>query len=92
MKTTYDPAQRKAEYQRNRAVILQKSKTDRVQCPLCKLEYRRLYMPQHIQTRHKIQDVSKVWTCPPKNVLLTTNESDRGQTDGLEESSRTTLG
>ena len=48
----YSTENRKAEYREKREEILQKSKEDRAICPLCGLDYRRLYIPRHIETRH----------------------------------------
>ena len=50
----YVSRDRKAEYQMHREAILKRGREDRAQCPLCKLEFRRLYIPRHIETRHKI--------------------------------------
>ena len=50
----YDSEARKKEYSENREAILLQKKNDRGVCPLCKLDFRRLYIPQHLVTRHKI--------------------------------------
>ncbi len=34
--------------------ILKKQKEDRQNCPLCGLDFRRLYIPKHIKIRHKM--------------------------------------
>lgn len=49
----YNTEIRKAEYQEKREGILQKGKEDRALCPLCGLDFRRLYIKRHIVTRHK---------------------------------------
>ena len=49
----YAPRNRKMEYQKNRLCILEAQKKDRAICPLCNLSFRRLYIPKHIETRHK---------------------------------------
>lgn len=43
---------RKEDYHQNREQILKKCRDDRMDCPLCGLEFRRLYIPKHIATRH----------------------------------------
>ena len=50
----YDRDARKAYYDRTRVEMLQRGKEDRAHCPLCGLEFRRLYIPRHIVTRHKM--------------------------------------
>ena len=49
----YGSEDRKKEYQENREEILKKKKEDRLACPICNLKYRRLYIKQHIKTRHE---------------------------------------
>ena len=56
----YNTDYRKAEYQEKREEILRKGKEDRANCPLCNLDFRRLYIRKHIVTRHK--------TNPPENL------------------------
>jgi hypothetical protein len=56
----YSSELRKAEYAETREVILKKGKEDRAICPLCNLDFRRLYIKKHIITRHKID--------PPENL------------------------
>ena len=51
-RSRYSSEQRKAEYQQKRTKILKKSRLDRACCPLCGIDFRRLYIPQHIATRH----------------------------------------
>ena len=51
----YCTEKRKAKYQQTRETLLQKAKGDRACCPLCNLEFRRLYIKNHIATRHKVQ-------------------------------------
>lgn len=58
----YSSEQRKAEYQMKRKEILKKGKEDRANCPLCGLDFRRLYIPRHIATRHKKQTAQNL-TC-----------------------------
>ena len=53
----YDAEKRKVRYQRTRLEVLRKGKEDRAECPLCGLDFRRLYIKKHIVTRHKIPDV-----------------------------------
>ena len=50
----YSSEQRKAEYQLKREEILRKGKEERAICPLCGLDFRRLYIPKHVVTRHKM--------------------------------------
>ena len=50
----YNSERRKAKYQENREQILLKLRQDRCLCPLCGLEYRRLYIKRHLIGRHKI--------------------------------------
>ena len=50
----YCNERRKAEYRRKRDEILKKQKKDRQNCPLCGLDFRRLYIPKHIKIRHKV--------------------------------------
>ena len=56
----YSTEKRKAKYQQNREELLQRGRDDRACCPLCNLEFRRLYIKNHIVTRHKVQ--------PPENL------------------------
>jgi hypothetical protein len=56
----YSAEDRKAEYQQKREEILRKGKEDRANCPLCGLDFRRLYIPKHIATRHAPKKI----TCP----------------------------
>jgi hypothetical protein len=51
----YSSERRRAEYYRTRGAILKKGREDRANCPLCGLDFRRLYIPRHIATRHKKQ-------------------------------------
>ena len=51
-RVTYCTERRKAEYQRKREEILKSQKDDRANCPLCGLDFRRLYIPKHITIRH----------------------------------------
>ncbi len=57
----YSAELRKAEYQMKREEILQKGKDDRAICPLCGLDFRRLYIKKHVVTRHKL-------STPPENL------------------------
>ena len=59
----YDSEARKKEYNENREAILKQKRNDRSECPLCKLEYRRLYIPQHLVTRHKISKEEACMLC-----------------------------
>ena len=52
----YVSRDRKAEYQLHREAILKRGKEDRASCPLCGLEFRRLYIPKHIKARHKEEE------------------------------------
>ena len=58
----YNSVARKEEYDANRETILLQKKNDRGICPLCKLDFRRLYIKQHIVTRHKLsmEEASKL--------------------------------
>ena len=46
---------KREDYMRDRNNILEKSRTDLKQCPICTINYRRLYLPHHMVNRHKIQ-------------------------------------
>ena len=59
----YDSDLRKLEYQQKRESILKHEKEDRANCPLCGLDFRRLYIPRHIATRHKKHTVAQDVTC-----------------------------
>lgn len=50
----YSTIDRKLEYKQHREEILRKGKEDRMPCPLCGLDFRRLYIKKHILTRHKL--------------------------------------
>jgi hypothetical protein len=63
----YSTEKRKEDYMQNREEILKKCKEDRTNCPLCGLDYRRLYIPQHVVTRHKISKEEFVKMCMPVN-------------------------
>jgi len=52
----YNSEQRRAEYQEKRETILKRGREDRSNCPLCGLDFRRLYIKRHIVTRHKLTD------------------------------------
>lgn len=56
----YSSKARKSDYADKREEILKKGKEDRAICPLCNLDFRRLYIKKHIRTRHK--------TDPPENL------------------------
>ena len=43
---------KRAAYVLKRDEILKKQKKDRQNCPLCGLDFRRLYIQKHIATRH----------------------------------------
>lgn len=45
---------RRELYQKKREEILESGKADRARCPMCQLDFRRLYIPRHIVTRHKV--------------------------------------
>ena len=45
-------AKRRAGYAMRREVILEKQKADRMPCPFCRLTFRRVYVPKHVQLRH----------------------------------------
>ena len=49
----YSSERRKEEYNEKRCAILEQGRSDRAECPLCGLDFRRLYIPKHIATRHK---------------------------------------
>ena len=53
----YDSGRRKEEYQQKREDILRRAKEDRLSCPICTIQYRRLYLKVHLQNRHKLDDV-----------------------------------
>ena len=53
----YNTDYRKVEYQEKREEILRKGKEDRANCPLCGLDFRRLYIKKHIITRHKLKEL-----------------------------------
>lgn len=45
---------KREEYMRDRDKILERSRTDLKQCPICTINYRRLYLPHHMMNRHNI--------------------------------------
>ena len=51
-RSKYNSEERKQHYKQNREQILAALKQDRVNCPLCGLDYGRLYLTKHIATRH----------------------------------------
>ena len=53
----YSTEYRKAAYKDKREEILRKGKEDRANCPLCGLDFRRLYIKKHIITRHKLTEL-----------------------------------
>jgi hypothetical protein len=53
----YNSESRKADYQLKRCEILQKGREDRANCPLCGLDFRRLYIRKHLITRHKLAEL-----------------------------------
>lgn len=48
---------RKKQYNDTRDTVLTRMKEDRATCPLCKLDFRRLYIRKHIHTRHKLTEL-----------------------------------
>ena len=48
-------AKKREQYVRDRDKVLEKSRTDLKQCPICTINYRRLYLPHHMVNRHLIQ-------------------------------------
>jgi hypothetical protein len=44
---------RRERYAENRVHILEMQRTDRAECPLCRLSFRRGYISQHIAKRHQ---------------------------------------
>lgn len=52
---------------RKRELYQASSKVSKVECPLCRLYYGRAYLPQHMQTRHKLPPTT---VQPEKCVLL----------------------
>ena len=45
---------KRSYYQANKIQILEKIKNDRIECPYCSgITFRRLYLPKHLETRHK---------------------------------------
>ena len=61
----YDSEARKTDYRENRESILLAKKEDRANCPLCQLDYRRLYIPRHLVTRHKLDMEEAKKLCQP---------------------------
>ena len=53
-------------YYENKDAILEKQKADRVECPICKIEYRRLYLKRHLLTRHKLDETTICQMINPK--------------------------
>ena len=47
---------KRQKYQENREAILQKGRNDKQECPICKIEYRRLYLKRHLLSRHKFDE------------------------------------
>jgi uncharacterized C2H2 Zn-finger protein len=60
----YDSESRKADYKLKREEISKKGKEDRINCPLCGLSFRRLYVKRHIENRHE-KKLGAI--CPPIN-------------------------
>ena len=48
-------AKKREQYVRDRDKVLEKSRTDLKQCPICTINYRSLYLPHHMVNRHLIQ-------------------------------------
>jgi hypothetical protein len=64
----YSSEARKEEYITKREEILKRGKEDRALCPMCGLDFRRLYIPKHIATRHKcklVEDLNETTMRPP---------------------------
>lgn len=61
----YVSADRKADYRAKREAILSAGKEDRANCPLCGLDFRRLYIPKHVVTRHKMSKEDFMNMCKP---------------------------
>ena len=55
----YDPEVRREKYLSTRESVLEKSKHDKQMCPLCRIDYNRRYLRQHLQCRHRC-DASEV--------------------------------
>ena len=53
----YSSEKRREVYERTRVEVLQKLKEDRAPCPLCGLDFRRLYIRKHLVTRHRLTEV-----------------------------------
>ena len=54
----YQSEVRRDKYRANREQILQKLRDDRAMCPLCSIEYRRLYLKRHLMGRHGLESSS----------------------------------
>ena len=52
----YDSEGRRQSYLKHRDATLRRLRDDRARCPLCHMDYRRLYLPQHMARRHNICD------------------------------------
>lgn len=48
-------AKKRENYMRDREKILERSRNDLKVCPICAINYRRLYLPHHMTKRHKIE-------------------------------------
>ena len=46
--------QRREHYVANREAILEKARSQKTECPHCKLMYTSWYLKKHLETRHKI--------------------------------------
>jgi hypothetical protein len=74
----YSTEHRKAEYQEKREEILRKGKEDRSNCPLCGLDFRRLYIKKHLITRHKLTELPENLDdliCRPERKCFVVNKS-----------------
>ena len=72
----YNSEKRKQKYRENRVIILQKSQEDKKECPLCKLEYGRKYLSQHLITRHKLDADSAALLCKPCDAKIESAEDE----------------
>ena len=51
----YNAEERRNKYLKTREVVLQKSKIDKQMCPMCRIDYNRRYLRQHLVCRHRVE-------------------------------------
>ena len=49
-------AKKRAYYEKNKERILAMNKADVQLCPICKINYKRLYLTKHLENRHNLRN------------------------------------